>query len=136
MTMNAERTTKTADGDLMAYTAPRLTKGDWMVHIPRKECRRFADRPDSDTGIEILEALEDGGAGGYQTVVGHVNCQPWKRILSKVHAEEIVTAHNAHKALGAACEAARQYLCGVGDHLPEELAQQLTTALALAQKEA
>ena len=68
----------------------------WRVHISHRNLRRWPhDMSDADTGIEILSDLH----GGYQTVVGHVNCQPWIRILSKENAEFICRAVNCHQDL-------------------------------------
>jgi len=79
------------------------TPTPWRVLTPRRDIRTMFG---GDTGLEILAILynDDGSIGGYQTVIGHVNCQHDKRILSAEDAEFIVRACNAHDDLLTALE--------------------------------
>jgi len=90
--------------------------GKWIVHKKRRSLRYTETRKDGtefgDSGIEILQELinKDGSCGGYHTIIGHENCQPWNRVLTEENAEFICQACNAHDELIEACKIAIEHM--------------------------
>jgi hypothetical protein len=101
------------------------TPGPWIVHTPRKAIRSIRG---GDTGIEILAQLPNGG--GYQTVVGHVNCQHNQRILTPEDARLIA----ASPKLLALLRKARHTLVILCDVPPEsDCVKEIDAAIAEAE---